>query len=128
MNRFNHKAILLLLVLASCTVHKDKDDQSFLSKVYHNTTARYNGYFNADLLMQESMAALNQEYVEDYDTLIPVYPYMANPNVENQFNTLDKVIEKVTTVSSLHRQSHWLDRSEERRVGKECRSRWWPEH
>lgn len=109
MNRFNHKAILLLLVLASCTVHKDKDDQSFLSKVYHNTTARYNGYFNADLLMQESMAALNQEYVEDYDTLIPVYPYMANPNVENQFNTLDKVIEKVTTVSSLHRQSHWLD-------------------
>src|SRR5204862_5001236 len=21
-----------------------------------------------------------------------------------------------------------LDRSEERRVGKECRSRWWPEH
>lgn len=109
MTSFNHKAILLLLVLASCTVHKDQEDQSFLSKVYHNTTARYNGYFNADLLMQESVAALNQEYVEDYDTLIPVYPYMANPNVENQFNTLDKVIEKVTTVSSLHRQSHWLD-------------------
>src|SRR5947209_19163363 len=23
---------------------------------------------------------------------------------------------------------NWNDRSEERRVGKECRSRWWPEH
>lgn len=109
MIRFNHKAILFLLLLTSCTVHKDKGDQSFLSKVYHNTTARYNGYFNADLLMQESVAALNESYVEDYDTLLPVYPYMANPNVENQYNTLDKVIEKVTTVSSLHRQSHWLD-------------------
>lgn len=109
MNRFYHKAFILLLIVSSCTVHKDQDDPSFLSKLYHNTTAKYNGYFNADLLMQESMAALNQEYIEDYDTLLPVYPYMANPNVENQFNTLDKVIEKVTTVSALHRQSHWLD-------------------
>src|SRR5439155_20107664 len=24
--------------------------------------------------------------------------------------------------------SHWSSRSEERRVGKECRSRWWPDH
>ncbi len=109
MKHFNHKALLLILIVSSCTVHKNKEDQSFLNKVYHNTTARYNGYFNADLLMHESIAALNQEYVEDYDTLVPVYPYMANPNVENQFNTLDKVIEKVTTVSALHRQSHWLD-------------------
>lgn len=109
MERLLYKTLIIVLLVSSCTVHKNKEDQSFLSKLYHNTTARYNGYFNADLLMQESMAALTQEYVETYDTILPVYPYMANPNVENQYNTLDKVIEKVTTVSSLHRQSHWLD-------------------
>ena len=109
MNRLYYTVLILVLAISSCTVSKKQDDPSFLSKLYHNTTARYNGYYNADLLMKESMAALNQEYIEDYDTLIPVYPYMANPNVENQFKTLDKVIEKVTTVSALHRQSHWLD-------------------
>lgn len=101
--------IFSFLILASCTVKKDKDDISLLGKIYHNTTARYNGYFNADLLMQESMAGLNQDFVEDYDTLLPVYPYMANPDVDAHFKTLDKIIEKVTTVSALHRQSHWLD-------------------
>ncbi len=109
MNRLIYTFLLLILFASACTVRKSQDDPSFLQKIYHNTTAKYNGYFNADLLMQESLAALEQEYTEDYDTLIPVYPYMANPNVENQFNTLDKVIEKVTTVSALHRQSHWLD-------------------
>src|SRR5680860_495907 len=109
MNRYYYSVFLLIFLISSCTVRKDQDDPSFLNKLYHNTTAKYNGYFNADLLMKESMAALDQEYIEDYDTLIPVYPYMANPNVENQFNTLDQVIEKVTTVSALHRQSHWLD-------------------
>src|SRR5699024_6764112 len=102
-------ASILIWLLSGCTVKKDKEDLSFLGKLYHNTTAKYNGYYNADLLMKESMAILNEDYVEDYDTLIPVYPYMANPDVENQYNTLDKVIEKVTTVSALHRQSHWLD-------------------
>lgn len=109
MTRLLYSGILIFSIMVSCTVRKDQDDPSFLNKLYHNTTARYNGYYNADLLMKESMAALNQEYIEDYDTLIPVYPYMVNPNVENQFNTLDKVIEKVTTISALHRQSHWLD-------------------
>lgn len=109
MNRLLYSIFCLFLVTTSCTVQKDQDDPSFLNKLYHNTTSKYNYHFNADLLMQESMAALTQEYAEDYDTLIPVYPYMANPNVENQYNTLDKVIEKVTTVSTLHRQSHWLD-------------------
>lgn len=103
------KIFIFIGLLSGCTVQKDKDDLSFLGKLYHNTTAKYNGYYNADLLMQESKAILTEEYVEDYDTLIPVYPYMANKDVDHQYNTLDKIIEKVTTVSALHRQSHWLD-------------------
>ncbi|WP_236974402.1 tetratricopeptide repeat protein [Membranihabitans maritimus] len=99
----------LVFLLTACTVQKEKEDLSFLGKLYHNTTSRYNGYFNADILLQESIAALNQDYIEDYDTLIPVYPYMANRNVENQYANLDLVVEKVTTVSALHPQSHWLD-------------------
>src|SRR5690625_5042314 len=102
-------ASVFIWLLSGCTVQKDKDDLSFLGKLYHNTTAKYNGYYNADLLMQESKAILTEEYIEDYDTLIPVYPYMANTDVDHQYNTLDKIIEKVTTVSALHRQSHWLD-------------------
>ena len=35
----------------------------------------------------------------------------------------------VNVVVGLRKGSaHWAKRSEERRVGKECRSRWWPYH
>ncbi|GAA5219523.1 hypothetical protein GCM10025777_01530 [Membranihabitans marinus] len=82
---------------------------SKLGKAYHNMTSRYNGYFNADILLTESIAALNESYAEDYDTLLAVFPYVANPNAENQYANLDKIIEKVTTISALHPVSHWLD-------------------
>ena len=44
-------------------------------------------------------------------------------NPEKYQDTIEKVIRKGSTPAGMH-----ISRSEERRVGKECRSRWSPYH
>src|SRR5690606_39989160 len=53
----------------------------------------------------------------------------ANPVLEPVHTTADILVERVVTFDDFEVQRIRLaaGRSEERRVGKECRSRWWPE-
>jgi hypothetical protein len=44
-------AIILLFLTPGCSTEKNK----FLNRSYHNTTARYNGYFNAKENIKESL-------------------------------------------------------------------------
>lgn len=72
-------------------------------------TARYNGYFNANVLYNESIAKLNDQHQDNYNKLLDVYEYMVADNPQAVAGDLDKAIEKVTVVVSLHRVSHWTD-------------------
>lgn len=48
----------------SCATQKSRHDVSKFKKFYHNTTALYNGYFNANVLLEESFEQLDAQ-VED---------------------------------------------------------------
>ena len=101
-------ALLGLLAIA-CTTQKSKDDLTGLGRLYHNTTAQYNGYFNADILLNQSMANLSNQEPENYLETLPIYPYR---NVENplaEAPNLDNAMEKVSVVVTLHRASDWTD-------------------
>src|SRR5256885_17185469 len=52
-------------------------------------------------------------------------------------DNLNQLLADTMTLRDMYKKHHWqvsgptfykLHRSEERRVGKECRSRWWPYH
>ena len=50
-----------------------------------------------------------------------------DPEIPNE--NYDDLIKKFSDeIGILQREAHQLNRSEERRVGKECRSRWSPYH
>src|SRR5438093_9743771 len=50
------------------------------------------------------------------------------PTIDAKIENL-KTVERATTIGEGPIRVHTVEhRSEERRVGKECRSRWWPEH
>lgn len=102
-------ALILVSLLDGCVSHRKKGQTSALGRFYHNTTAKYNGYFNANELLQESILALEQSYKYNYNKILPVFTYNANENVDSEKPKLDKAIEKVSTVVSLHRVSHWTD-------------------
>lgn len=101
--------ILLISVASGCVTKKKKNDTSFLGKVYHNTTARYNGYFNANELVEETMLQLEEQHEDDFNELLPIYEYADIGNVQSISENMDEAIKKVTVVVSLHPQSHWVD-------------------
>lgn len=100
---------LLLFLISACTTQKRRGDVSKLKKFYHNTTAKYNGYFNANEILLESINTLNTNHRDNYNKLLEVYPYVAAANAESQASNLDEAIKKVSVVVNLHRVSHWTD-------------------
>ena len=101
---------LLVLVLAACTTQKKRGESSKLKKFYHNTTAKYNGYFNANELLTLSITKLSDQYRDNYNKILEIYPYVANPNATSEAGNLDEAIKKVSVVVNLHRdESHWTD-------------------
>lgn len=80
-----------------------------LKKLYHNTTAKFNGYFNAEELMAESMMQLQEMHVDNYNNVLEVYDYIEVENPQSIKENMDKAIEKVSTVATIHDVSNYVD-------------------
>jgi len=102
-------SFFFLFVLSSCVTQKQKGDTSALGKFYHNTTSHYNGYFNANELVKESVFLLESKHQDNYNKILPVYPYLASENPESVAENLDNAIKKVSIVGRVHEESEWLD-------------------
>jgi len=99
-----------LSFLSSCSsAQKNKDEVGFVGKKFHDLTARYNGYFNANELYKESKLQLEEGYQDNYNGILNIYPYESVENAESVTENMDKAIEKVIKVSSLHEVSKWVD-------------------
>lgn len=101
--------LLSVILITACTTQKRKGELSGLGKLYHNTTAHYNGYFNANELVNGSMLSLADQHQDNYNQLLEVFPYIAASNPQAAAPDLDQAVEKVATVVSLHRYSQWAD-------------------
>ncbi len=103
--------ILSIAIFSGCASKRKKKnaEPSKLSKFYHNTTALYNGYFNANELVKESYLTLKQSHKDNYTELLPLYDYVTITDPKVVYANLDKAIEKVTTVAALHEPSKWVD-------------------
>ncbi len=89
-----------------------------VSRAYHNTTARYNGYFNAREIMREQEARLEEQQVDDYSQLLPIFIVPNEKKAQSMFPDMDLVIEKCSEVIDRHsmyikREEHvkWIDDS-----------------
>jgi len=98
------------LVISSCvTTKKSKDEVGFVGKKYHDMTAKFNGYFNANELYQDALVQLETSHQDNYNQILNVYPYAAVEDPTIVEADMDKAIEKVTKVSTLHEVSKWVD-------------------
>lgn len=96
-------------LLAACTTTKSRKDTSALGELYHNTTAHYNGYFNANELVMLSTFSLDEQHEDNYTKLLPMYPFIVSENAQSVTPDMDLAVEKVAKVVSLHPQSKWTD-------------------
>lgn len=111
MKRFNTLLSfwVFIFLISSCATQKSKEDPSKIGKFYHDVTSKYNGYFNANELLEGSIASLNDQHQDNYNKILSVYKYSAADNASSVASDLDNAIKKVSIVASLHPASHWKD-------------------
>ncbi len=96
--RFSIGAALLLFVLIACNPAKN----TAVNRFYHSTTSHYNGYFNANLLLDQALSDYRRNVVEDYYTLLPLQNYPDTGAVKNLYPAIDTAIAKCTKVIQNH--------------------------
>src|SRR5258706_8722651 len=87
---------LILGMLSSCVTKKSHQDMSKVGQIYHNVTAKYNGWFNANELVETSIATLATQHEDNYNEILPIYEYAAVDNADAVKADLDEAIKKVS--------------------------------
>lgn len=90
--------ILLVGILFACSTEKN----TFLSRNYHGMTAHYNGYFNANDLLNQSMKTYRDNLKENYYEVLPISPLPNEEEVKNMYTPIDTAISKCAKVISRH--------------------------
>ena len=98
-----------------CSTTRD----NFFSRNYHQTTAKYNGYFNAKQSMLLGLDKIISTHKENYQTIIPIdplYNIYKNEPPKDAYPNMDRVIEKTVKVIRRHsmeigddEKNKWID-------------------
>ena len=95
-----------------CSVKKN----TITSRMYHKTTAHYNGYFNARERVKQGAKTLSVAQVDRYDRILSVFKYGDPTLAKSVFPDMDEAIKKVSTVIQRHsmeidgkERNKWID-------------------
>jgi tetratricopeptide (TPR) repeat protein len=98
-------ALFISGVLYSCSQYKN----TFVSRNFHNVTARYNAYFLAREKMKEVEFKIYQASKDDYNKVLPVFPFIQDATKTTIKPDLDDVIKKAALINEKHKNSNWID-------------------
>ncbi len=99
--------IFFSLFTSNAAICQNNKKYGFVGRVYHNTTARYNGYYFSNNKIKQGMKGMASNLQDDYTQLLPVD--------KNELATgssipdLDSIIIKLSVVNKLHAKSKWAD-------------------
>jgi len=99
----------MLGILSACATQKSRQEESSISQLYQNMNSKFNGWFNANELLKESLIILDTMQQDNYNELLPIYKYAAVDNADPVKADLDEAIKKVSVVVTLHKYSDWSD-------------------
>ena len=87
----------LIIVLDSC-----KTRNRYINRKFHDTNARFNGYFNAKESIKEAKLILKNGYRENWEKVLPVFFYPNEETAQSIYPQMDRAIEKCTKVIDRH--------------------------
>jgi tetratricopeptide (TPR) repeat protein len=100
--------------LLACSTKKN----SFTRRAYHNTTTRYNYYFNAKEIFKLTNQKLVEEHVDDFSELIPLFILPNEEKSKSLYPEMDKIIEKCS--EAIDRHSIYVKKEEHNRWIDDC--------
>lgn len=84
--------------MISCSTKKT----GWAHRTYHNTTSRYNGYFNAKEKFKEAVDGYEASFEDDYLKLLPVFKFGNLEARQSLTTSMDVVVEKATKTIKRH--------------------------
>ena len=99
-NNVKHTFLFLLLVvlISSCSTKKN----TWKSRNYQAMTTRFNVYFNGRVSYEQGLKNIQKANIEDYSTIIPMYPISRHSNANAAITNMDITIEKCRKAIKLH--------------------------
>jgi tetratricopeptide (TPR) repeat protein len=94
----------------SCSTERN----TLISRTYHSTTAHYNGYFNANDLLNSAISQYRTNLKEDYHDVLALLPLPNEEEVKNMYVPIDTAVAKCTKVIQRHAMPT-MDRPSEKR-------------
>lgn len=93
-------SIVVLTAVFAVSCSNKKDGTSY--RAYHNMTAYYNGYFNANELVKKGEKQIKVAHKEDYDKVLPIFIIGDETTAKASYPDMEKAIEKCETVIRRH--------------------------
>ena len=90
--------LLLLFLSWACST----ENNTPLNRFYHQTTAKYNGHFNAKELLRVSLKTYQDARKEDFYALLPVFPVPTEKEVKGMLPAIDTAVVKCAKVILNH--------------------------
>ena len=90
--------LAVLLLTSSCSTKK----KSWVNRQYHNTTAKFNGYFNGNESIKLGVKKLHASHIDDYTAILPVFPTGDLKKSKKSHSYMDKAIKKGSIVIQRH--------------------------
>jgi len=106
----------MLLTVLACSNKKD----GTASRWYHNTTAHYNGYFNAEEILRKNNAKVVEAHKEDFDKILPIFIYSEPEEAKAAYPDMERAIAKCEKVIRRHTISNESKKNKKRPV----RNKW----
>jgi len=99
-NKVTNLLILFFITLGiySCSTKKN----NFMNRKYHNTTAKYNGYFNGKESLKAGIKKLEENHKDDFSEIIPVFKTGELAKNQTIHPYMNKAIEKGSIVIQRH--------------------------
>lgn len=86
------------LVVSSCSVEKNTG----ATRSFHNLTSHYNIYFNASESYKEGLARMEESFMDDYTSILPLFFYEEESAQQSVGPQMKRAIDKCTKVITFH--------------------------
>jgi tetratricopeptide (TPR) repeat protein len=101
-----------VLIIAGCSTKRN----TWINRNYHNLNAKFNGYFNGNEALKEAVTAMEDNYKDDYNKVLPIYTYGDQKDAKTATPAMEKVFKKASFVIQRHSMSikgkeycSWID-------------------
>ncbi|MEK6479104.1 methyltransferase [Catalinimonas sp. 4WD22] len=98
---------MLLCGLTACAPQKS----GMVASVYHNTTARYNALFYANMRMDEIQAAILESQENNFNDILEIYPKVDTALISSLDKQVEDCLKKASIAIERHPNSRWADDS-----------------